>query len=101
MAQQGDLDRWFDAGWAVFKGNTGDEWFPPLNDMEAQRWWLAGFGAAWVEYPITEAVQSMLFDDEPGGESIHDALAHALTGRSTLLAQLLSHRSGWTNRTYH
>mgnify|MGYP001810697333 CR=1 FL=1 len=40
MVQQGDLDRWFDVGRAAFKGNTGDEWFTPLNDMEANSWIL-------------------------------------------------------------
>jgi hypothetical protein len=37
-----DVD-WFGAGWAVYKGDVRDsEFFPPLNDMEAQRWWLGG-----------------------------------------------------------
>ena len=40
---------WFDIGWAMFEGGLcRDVGLPPLNDMEAQRWWLAGFGAAWA-----------------------------------------------------
>jgi hypothetical protein len=35
---------WFAKGWAVYKGDIHDDaFFPPLNDMEAQRWWLGGF----------------------------------------------------------
>ena len=43
---------WFDVGWDAYKeGGRDPESFPPLNDMEAQREWLAGFGAAWASGP--------------------------------------------------
>jgi len=74
---------WFEVGWAAYKEG---ERFPPLNDMEAQRWWLGGFGAAWAES----------FDVD---ESIAETLARALAGREELLGQLLSHREGWGSRT--
>ncbi|MGA7982110.1 MAG: hypothetical protein WCA32_18060 [Chromatiaceae bacterium] len=78
---------WFDVGWdALTEGPRDDESFPPLNDMEAQRAWLGGFGAARVEAS----------DD---GDSVDEALARALEGRAALLRQLRSHRAGcasWT-----
>jgi len=82
----GDID-WFDVGWVAFTEDRGDaDSFPPLNDMEAQRWWLGGFGAAWASGP-----------DEAG--SVDEALARALAGRAALLRQLRSHRAGWGSRT--
>ena len=78
---------WFDVGWAVFVGNERDsDSFPPLNDMEAQREWLGGFGSAWAS-------------DLNNSESLDDALARALEGRGELLRQLRSHaseRSSWS-----
>jgi len=80
---------WFGAGYAVFKSGTQDpDFYPPLNDMEAQRQWVDGFGAAWVECPDDEAVESILFGDGTGGESIGEALVRALEGRDQLLRQL-------------
>ena len=75
-------DDWFDVGWATFEGGVcGDVSLPPLNDMEPQRWWLGGFGAAWVA-------------SRPD-ESVDDALVAALEGHAELLRQLRSHRAGW------
>lgn len=74
-------DYWFGAGWAVYKGSAGEDWFPPLNDREAQRAWLGGFGAAWVEYPDVAACTSLLQGDGMGGESLDDALT---SGRQRL-----------------
>ncbi|ADC64087.1 hypothetical protein [Allochromatium vinosum] len=96
-----EQDRWFGAGWAVYKGSMGDDCFPPLNDIDAQRAWLGGFGAAWVEYSDADGSASILIGDGMGGESLHDALASALKGHSVLLQQLLAHRDGWSNRTVH
>ncbi len=94
-----ELD-WFDAGYAVFKSGTDDsEYYPPLNDMEAQREWLGGFGAAWAECPDDEATKSIFCMDGTGGESVNAALARVLRGRADLLRQLHAHgygRSGWT-----
>ena len=49
----------------------------PLNDIDAQRHWLAGFGAAWVER------QDAL--------SLDDALLAALQDHAPLLRQLRAH----------
>jgi len=38
------VSEWFDAGTGVATGHGGR--FPPLDDAEAQRWWLGGFGTA-------------------------------------------------------
>jgi hypothetical protein len=81
-----EIDYWFEIGWAVFKEEQWDaDFFPPLNDMEAQRAWLGGFGAAWA---------SGL--DAAG--SVDEALVRALEGRAELLRQLRSHRVGWGSR---
>lgn len=43
---------WFAKGWAVYKGDIcDDDHFLPLSDMEAQRWWLGGFGAGLDRVP--------------------------------------------------
>ncbi len=81
-----DTTDWIDVGWAVYREAVCDaEFFPPLDDMEAQRRWLGGFGAAWVAAP----------DDE---ESVDEALVRMLDGREELLRQLRSHREGWGSR---
>lgn len=93
---------WYGAGWAVFKGGVTDpDFYPPLNDMEAQREWLGGFGAAWVDYPDDAAIDSILAGDGMGGESVDQALARAMEGHPELLRQLRSHRLDWGNRTLH
>jgi hypothetical protein len=53
--------------------------------MEAQRHWLAGFGAAWVE--------------RPDALSLNDALLAALRGQEALLRQLRAHGLGHASRT--
>lgn len=80
---------WYAAGWAVFSRDVRDpEFFPPVNDIEAQREGLGGFGAAWAS-------------DPEDGESVDEALVRALTGREELLRQLRSHRAGWGSREVH
>ena len=80
---------WIDVGWAVYREEVQDaEFFPPIHDMEAQRRWLGGFGAAWVAAS----------DDEV---SVDEALARVLDGRDELLRQLRSHRDGWGSRGVH
>jgi hypothetical protein len=93
-----DID-WFGAGWAVFEGARSSEGFPPLNDMEAQRKWLAGFGAAWVECPDQALLETMLDGDWLGGASVDEALARALDGHGDLLRQLRAHAQGQANQT--
>jgi hypothetical protein len=76
------VDDWFDIGWAMFEGGMcGERGLPPLNDMEAQRWWLAGFGAAWAA--------------SSSARSVDEALLDALREYEELLRQLRSHRAGW------
>ncbi|EGV16271.1 hypothetical protein ThimaDRAFT_4498 [Thiocapsa marina 5811] len=65
---------WFDAGSRVLEGGRTPELFPPLDDAQAQRVWLAGFAGAWAEGGSDEAAE--------------DALVAALGGRPTLLRQL-------------
>lgn len=57
---------WYGAGWSVF-GGTGDRDFYPPSDTSAQKEWLAGFKAAWVECPDDEAIDSILHGDGMGG----------------------------------
>ncbi len=91
---------WFDVGWAVYKGDVNDvDYFPPLGDMEAQREWLGGFGAAWMEYPDAASMQSILDGDGMGGESVRAALIKTLEGKPELLRQLMAHSNG--NQTRH
>jgi hypothetical protein len=98
-AAASDVD-WFGKGWAVYKGDMRDAaYFPPLNDMEAQRWWLGGFGAGWVEDLNDAAVASVLLGEGMAGESVEEALARVCEGRAELLRQLRSHRDGWGTRT--
>ncbi len=78
---------WFDVGWDAYKEcGRYPESLPPLNDMEVQRAWLAGFGAAWVEA-----------SDDDG--SVDEALVRTLEGREELLRQLRSHRTGRGSQT--
>jgi predicted RNase H-like HicB family nuclease len=95
---------WFGAGYAVAKGGTApDDYYPPLNDMQAQREWLGGFGAGWVECSDGDfdVMLSTLLGDGSVGESIDDALARALEGRADLLRQLRAHGEGRAPRTLH
>jgi hypothetical protein len=98
-SETSDVD-WFCKGWTVYKGSVRDAaYFAPLNDMEAQRWWLGGFGAAWAEDLDDDVVESVLQGDGMDGESVEEPLARALVGREDLLRQLRSHRAGWAVRT--
>ncbi len=91
---------WYGAGWTVYKGDVKDpNFFPPLGDMEAQREWLGGFAAAWVEYPDEAAMKSILHGDGMGGAPVRSALAKTLEGKTELLRQLLAHSNG--NQTRH
>jgi hypothetical protein len=67
---------WYGAGWAVFKGGTDDpDFYPPIDDIEAQQEWLDGFTAACADYP--------------DGETMEQALSRVLVGRTALLGCLL------------
>jgi hypothetical protein len=76
---------WFAAGAQLHDYGATAAPLPPLNDMEAQRHWLAGFGAAWV--------------DRPDALSLDDALLAALRSQEALLRQLRAHGLGRTTRT--
>ncbi len=83
MARIGD---WFDVGMDAYRDDEHrQELLPPRSDMEAQRAWLAGFGAAWASG--TEDL-----------ESVDGALVRVCEGRAELLWQLRSHRLGWGSR---
>ncbi|SDX54729.1 hypothetical protein [Thiocapsa roseopersicina] len=95
---------WFGAGYAVAKGGTApDDYYPPLNDLDAQREWLGGFGAGWVECTDgdLDVMLATLFGDGSAGETIDDALEQALEGRAALLRQLRAHGEGRAHRTLH
>lgn len=77
---------WFDRGSAMFDGILDDpDGFPPLNDRESQRAWLAGFGGAWAELP-----EDPERADDPRNTPLLDVLSHRLADRPELLAQLLA-----------
>ena len=77
---------WFDVGWDAYQEGGGRaELLPPPNDMEAQRWWLGRFGAAWAASRSASPVDA--------------ALLAALQEHKELLRQLRSHRAGWAVRT--
>ncbi|MBP6581966.1 MAG: hypothetical protein KA204_00595 [Chromatiaceae bacterium] len=71
---------WFKAGARVGANKKKVAQYPPLDDAEAQRYWLGGFGAAWAasdaETPMAEV------------------LAAALHDQPALLDQLRTHGSG-------
>lgn len=86
---------WFDVGYAAFRdGPSGPQCFPPLDDPEAQRHWLGGFGAAWVECPDEATLNAIRDGDWLGGESVEEALVRVLEGREELLGQLWAHGLG-------
>ena len=84
---------WFDVGWDAYGGDAAAQ-LPPLHDMEAQRAWLGGFGAAWAEDLEDAVIASVLQGDGMDGESVEEALVRALVGREELLRQSRSHRAG-------
>lgn len=77
---------WFDVGIRFFESGGHDpDQLPPLMDREAQRAWIAGFGAAWCEWP-EHSVDTF---DDPRNGSIMEALAHTLSFHSHFLHTLL------------
>ena len=93
---------WYGAGYVVCIGGTDDpDFYPPLNDLEAQGEWLAGFDAAWCDCPDAEAIHSILFGDGMGGESLDTALGRVLEDRPELLRQVRAHRATFGTRTLH
>ncbi|NVZ10559.1 histidine kinase [Allochromatium humboldtianum] len=83
---------WFALGSAVFEGRAARlDRYPPLNDMQAQRGWLAGFSASWME-------ASERHDRDPARyPPTLDLWAHltlTLTGCPDLLRQLGAYRRG-------
>lgn len=71
---------WFKAGARVGANKKKVAQYPPLDDAEAQRYWLGGFGAAWAAS-----------DDET---PLAEVLAAALGERAALRDQLLTHGTG-------
>jgi hypothetical protein len=100
MTQDNEID-WFEAGYTVGKGGSDDALYPPMDDMEAQRAWLGGFGAGWAEGPDKKAPASNLADDGDASDSVDQALTHAMRERADLLRQLRTHGEGRTSRAVH
>jgi hypothetical protein len=99
MTQDNEID-WFEAGYTVGKGGSDDALYPPMDDMEAQRAWLGGFGAGWAEGP-DESLAATLFGVCTNRESVDEALMCALDDRPELLHQLRAHGEGRTSRAVH
>lgn len=94
MPRPGDsTDDWFAAGMAVFWRSTEPADFPPIDDRDAQRAWLGGFGAAWAECP--DATDGWCDED------LDVALTLALKGRERLLQQLLEYGRERSERVLH
>jgi hypothetical protein len=58
MSNAAEFERWFAADTGAFNGSTDPADSPPLDDTDAQRYWLGGFGfgAAWAECPWARSV---------------------------------------------
>jgi hypothetical protein len=82
-----DFD-WFGAGWAAFHFPVHPESFPPLDDRDAQRAWLAGFGAAWAECPDLTRRAHAAGAAGACGRTVTAALGAVLAGRTELHRQL-------------
>ena len=90
---------WMDLGSAVFEGRAaGSDCYPPLNDMQAQRWWLAGFGASWYEACERHDRDPARY---PPTLELGAHLTRALTARPDLLRQLDAYRLGAQNWYAH
>jgi hypothetical protein len=91
--EDAQLDVWFDRGWDVYEGAREQHYYPPLNDMQAQRWWLGGFGAAWAVAPFEMPPDKLVDSDALNLSNVEKALLVALEGRADLLRQLRAHGS--------
>lgn len=90
---------WFALGSAVFEGRAaGPDRYPPLNDMQAQRGWLAGFGASWIEAAERHDRDPARY---PPTLDLWTNLTRTLTGRPDLLRQLSAYRLGLQSRHTH
>ncbi|EXJ13575.1 hypothetical protein [Imhoffiella purpurea] len=79
---------WFEAGSGIFDGIIDDSsCFPPLDDREIQREWLAGFAGTWAE--LTSHPPASLIPD-PRRDPVIDVLKRVLADRPELLEQLLA-----------
>lgn len=89
---------WFDAGIRFFEsGGHDSDQLPPIGDREAQRAWLAGFGAAWCEWPERRLDT---FDDPRDG-SLIEALTHALRSHPRFMRTLLATHQGSNSVKLH
>lgn len=103
-----DQDAWFELGAQAFAANQiAPAQLPPLGDRLAQRWWLAGFAAAWAEagiasgspataHPGSEPATSPAEITVPDARDRHrlstmDALVVALAAYPVLRAELRQH----------
>ena len=91
-----DQPDWFALGSAVFEGRAaGPDCCPPLDDRPAQRGWLAGFGASWIEAAERHDRDPARY---PPTLELGAHLTRALTDRPDLLRQLAAHRLGHQSR---
>lgn len=87
------------AGSAVFDGVTEDPAsYPPLNDRQAQRAWLAGFLVSWYEWLDRQAADASA---DSSATTFDTHLSDALRDRPELLRQLRSDRLGSQSGSEH
>jgi len=81
---------WLGAGFsAFFQAPIDPDYLPPLDDPLAQSEWLDGFAMAHAERPDEEAMESILYGNGMGGESMEDALRRQLLDYPELTSTLL------------
>lgn len=83
----------FEAGEAVYAGARDPVRFPPIDDPQAQRWWLGGFASAWAAAAAPAADPDVSPSDPEaalGHDDLRAALALALTDHPALAAVLFA-----------
>lgn len=79
---------WFEAGSGIFDGVIDDpSCYPPLDDRDVQRAWLAGFAGAWAELTTFAPADP---SEDPRQRPVLEVLAERLANRPELLRQLLA-----------
>lgn len=95
-----DLD-WFDAGNGVFEHVlVGPGVYPPLDDLEAQRQWLAGYAAGRDGFQRAIDTSASAAGDPRRG-TLHEVLRRQLADQPELLRQLLARLAEDSERGTH
>jgi hypothetical protein len=83
---------WFEAGEAVYAGARELERFPPIDDPNARRWWLGGFGSAWATAGLHAEPHSPRHDPTAAlcHEDLRAALAVALSDHPRLAERVFA-----------